>query len=171
MKSSAAMERRKTASAWPQRHGSGGNPISAMGAESSISPVGAPQPMNRSTMFGLTQQSRGDHRSCVANDHTSPLAAEALAQQIVGPVGDSLPRTRSDAEERRWPRTILHGAEAATDVGQRLRHLVFRQVLDQAQQLISLGTHAYESRGVRAARLLTPLAVARDGRGEGAGGT
>ena len=56
-------------------------------------------------------------------------------------VCDSSAVAGSTGEEGRGPRAVLHRAKVTTNVGQRLRHLVLRQVLDQAQQLFSLRAH------------------------------
>jgi hypothetical protein len=70
------------------------------------------------------------------------LPGEALAKEVVRLVGDARAVAGGYREERGWPRAVGRRAEAALEIGEGGRHLVLRQVPDQAQQLVTLGAHA-----------------------------
>src|SRR6266516_689038 len=71
----------------------------------------------------------------------SRLAAEAVFEQLLGPGRRVSGPALAGAEPGWGPRSVLDRAEMAAHVIEDCRYLFLRQLLDQAEQLLTLRAH------------------------------
>jgi hypothetical protein len=78
----------------------------------------------------------------------SRLAAEAVFEQLLRPGCHVSGPALAGAEPGRWPRSVFDRAKMAAHVIEDCRYLFLRQLLDQAEQLLTLRAHDLSVRRV-----------------------